>query len=129
MTVEHKHIIIRAGVNNPPRPDELVWMENWFRLLIEGIGMNLLMGPYVTYLNKEGNRGFTGTAIIETSHIAMHVWDEERPALMQLDVYTCGALDKDTIIRFLTSFEPQDVQYVILDRKDEIAFEKQVETE
>ena len=32
-------------------------------------------------------------AIIETSHIAMHIWDEPKPALMQFDVYSCGEFD------------------------------------
>ena len=27
----------------------------------------------------EGNRGITGIAVIETSHIAIHVWDEFNP--------------------------------------------------
>ena len=33
-----------------------------------------------------GNKGLTAFAIIETSHIAMHIWDEP-VALLQLDVY------------------------------------------
>ena len=28
-----------------------------------------------------GNRGITAVAIIETSHITMHIWDEPNPAL------------------------------------------------
>ena len=48
------------------------------------------MGPYVKYCTMEGNRGFTGIAVIETSHNAIHVWDEPVPALMQIDVYSCA---------------------------------------
>ena len=33
------------------------------------------MGLYVKYCKMEGNRGITGIAVIETSHIAIHVWD------------------------------------------------------
>jgi S-adenosylmethionine/arginine decarboxylase-like enzyme len=49
--------------------------------------MKVFMGPYVKYCNMPGNRGITAIAIIETSHIAMHIWDEPKPALMQMDVY------------------------------------------
>jgi len=37
-----------------------------------------------------GNQGLTSVTIIETSHIAVHVWDEVSPALMQMDVYSCA---------------------------------------
>ena len=48
-----------------------------------------------------GNRGVTAFAIIETSHIAMHIWDEPNPALVQLDVYTCapGTRTSSTFLR------------------------------
>ena len=38
--------------------------------------MKLLAGPYTTYVNEEGNKGMTFVAIIETNHIALHIWDE-----------------------------------------------------
>jgi hypothetical protein len=31
-----------------------------------------MMGPYVKYSDMPGNRGITGGAIIETSHVVMH---------------------------------------------------------
>ena len=55
--------------------------------------------------------------IIETSHIAMHVWDEPSPALIQLDVYTCGSLDINIIFEELKQFEPVKVEYKYLDRE------------
>ncbi len=57
--------------------------------------MNVLSGPHVAHVDTPGNRGLTGVAIIETSHVAVHIWDEASPALVQLDFYTCGTLDKD----------------------------------
>jgi len=87
----HKHLIIRAEINNPPMSVEL--LTEWFKGLIDSIGMKLMMGPYVAYCDMPGNRGITGIAVIETSHIAMHVWDEPNPALMQLDVYSCAEFD------------------------------------
>jgi S-adenosylmethionine/arginine decarboxylase-like enzyme len=47
--------------------------------------MKILIGPIAKYLDVPGNRGLTVAAIIETSHIVMHCWDECSPGLMQLD--------------------------------------------
>lgn len=115
--IEHKHLIIRAEINNPPGPDKEAYMEDWFRSLVETIGMNILKGPYVTYLDKEGNRGFTGVCIIETSHLAMHIWDESKPSIMQLDVYTCGSLDINVVFAKLLEFVPTKIEYKFLDRE------------
>jgi S-adenosylmethionine/arginine decarboxylase-like enzyme len=120
MIIEHKHVIIRADIKSPPGADELGYMRDWFTKLIANIGMKVLKGPYVHYLDKAGNRGFTGIAIIETSHIAMHVWDEDSPGLMQLDVYTCADLDVSKVIAAMQEFEPTSVEYIFLDRKNKL---------
>jgi S-adenosylmethionine/arginine decarboxylase-like enzyme len=86
--------------------------------LIETIGMKLMMGPYAKYLDVKGNRGLTCVAIIETSHIALHVWDEDDPALMQLDVYTCGNLDPYDVVNAIQPFEPVKVEMKYLDREN-----------
>jgi S-adenosylmethionine/arginine decarboxylase-like enzyme len=65
----------------------------------------------------EGNRGLTAFAIIETSHIAMHIWDEVSPALCQLDVYTCSEMDPNQVLPFLEVMEPTKVEYKFLDRE------------
>lgn len=115
MAVFHKHLIIRAEVNNPPMTETntKVWMSE----LIDKIDMKLLMGPYAKYLDVKGNRGITCVAIIETSHCALHVWDEEKPALMQLDVYTCGNLDPYDVVDAIQQFEPIKVEMKYLDRE------------
>lgn len=118
MPLEHKHLIVRAEVNNPPTSEPLAiqWVSN----LVDRIGMKILMGPYAKYLDVSGNRGLTVVTIIETSHIAMHVWDEISPALLQLDVYTCGSLDPNLILEALQQFEPVKVEYKYLDREHEL---------
>ena len=91
----HKHLIIRAEANKVPTDEEQ--LTEWLKEFIDSIHMKILMGPYVKYCNVEGNRGITGIAVIETSHIAIHVWDEPNPALMQIDVYSCAEFDVDQI--------------------------------
>lgn len=112
--IEHKHLIVRATVKNPPYVQTLL---RWFPRLIKDLGMKLLSGPHVEYVNVTGNRGVTGVCIIETSHVAMHVWDEQKPALMQLDVYTCGSLDPKTVFDAIETFEPESIEFKYLDRE------------
>ena len=80
-----------------------------------------MMGPYVKYSHMVGNRGITGAAIIETSHIVMHVWDEVSPALIQFDVYSCGELDPKVICDKITKdFVIEKLSYKFLDRENDL---------
>lgn len=117
MIIQHKHIIINALVEAPPHKAQTADMANWFKRLIDNLGMKLLSGPHVEYCDMEGNKGFTGVAIIETSHIALHVWDEETPAVVRLDVYTCGDLDPAVVFTALDEFKPVSVVYRMFDRE------------
>jgi S-adenosylmethionine/arginine decarboxylase-like enzyme len=115
--IQHKHLIVRAEVAAAPAESERDWLAQWFRQLIAALDMKLLSGPHIAYVDKPGNRGITAVAIIETSHIALHVWDEQSPALMQLDVYTCGALDVETVLERLDCFQPVKIETKFLDRE------------
>lgn len=113
--LEHKHLIVRAEILNPPTSTNDInkWMSN----LVDTINMKILMGPYSVYSDMVGNRGLTAVTIIETSHLALHVWDECNPALMQLDVYTCSSLDKNLVFDAIKVFEPVDIAYKFIDRE------------
>ena len=113
--LEHKHLIIRAEVSNPPTDE--AWLHNWLNTLVEKIGMKVCRGPITAYVDMPGNEGLTGVVVIETSHIAIHVWDSVDPALVQLDVYTCSTLDKDIIFKELEQWNPTKVEYKYLDRE------------
>ena len=112
----HKHLIIRAEANKVPTDEEQ--LTEWLKEFIDSIHMKILMGPYVKYCKMEGNRGITGIAVIETSHIAIHVWDEPNPALMQIDVYSCAEFDVDTIANKIKSdFDVVKLDYKYLNRE------------
>lgn len=113
--LEHKHLIVRAELQEPPK--SVVAITEWMRELVDKIGMNILMGPYAVYSDMVGNQGLTAVTIIETSHIALHVWDEVDPALMQLDVYTCSALNIEDVFRAIEPFGPVKVEYKYIDRE------------
>tara|TARA_B100000941_G_scaffold290462_1_gene272550 strand:- start:2838 stop:3203 length:366 start_codon:yes stop_codon:yes gene_type:complete len=112
--LQHKHLIVRSEITNPPTGEDQI--VGWAKKLIEDIGMKIMMGPYAKYCNMQGNRGITCVTIIETSHVAIHVWDEQSPALLQLDVYTCSDLNKELVFDALKQFDPVKTDYKYLDR-------------
>jgi S-adenosylmethionine/arginine decarboxylase-like enzyme len=116
--MKHKHLIVRAEVSNPPRYEENI--VDWTKNLIRDIGMKIMMGPYAKYCTLEGNKGYTCITVIETSHVAIHIWDEPSPKLIQLDVYTCSDLDINTIFDALEKFDPVKIDYKYLDRESNL---------
>ncbi|QDU72876.1 S-adenosylmethionine decarboxylase [Mucisphaera calidilacus] len=116
--LEHKHLIIRADVVRPPRGVEATLA--WFTALVGKIGMKLVdlpNNPNCFYMDTPGNRGLTCVGIIETSHIALHAWDEDEPGMVQLDVYSCKDFDPEDVLDHLAEFEPTRVVYKHLDRE------------
>lgn len=115
--IQHKHLIVRAEVNSPPPADQKDLVRDDIVQLVSDLGMKILSGPHVEYVNVPGNAGMTAVCIIETSHIAMHVWDEVEPALLQLDVYSCSSLDEQIVFDWLEFFDPVRIEYKYLDRE------------
>ena len=112
----HKPLIIRAEAIRVPTDEEQ--LTEWLKELTDLIGMKILMGPSVKYCTMEGNRGITGIAVIETSHITIHVWDEPNPALMQIDVYSCAEFDPYKIAeKIKQDFDVVKIDYKYLNRE------------
>tara|TARA_B100000586_G_C19840185_1_gene314212 strand:+ start:89 stop:469 length:381 start_codon:yes stop_codon:yes gene_type:complete len=115
---EHKHLIIRAEVNRPITSEKE--LKQWLRKLVKKIDMKIIKGPYTAYVSKEGNRGITGVVMIETSHIAIHVWDETNPALVQCDVYSCANFSSNEVLAEFVNMEIVKIDHMMLDRGDAI---------
>ena len=121
MTQQHKHLIVRADIGWCPQEENLNIISDWIRSLIKKIDMKLLAGPYTTYVNEKGNKGMTSVAIIETSHIALHIWDEVSPGLMQLDVYSCADFNPpDVFDKVNELFQTIKMEYKFLDREKKL---------
>ena len=115
---KHKHLIIRAEVNRPLKGEKET--KQWLRKLVKKIDMKIIKGPFAGYVTKEGNRGITGVVMIETSHIAIHVWDETLPALVQCDVYSCAEFSSNEVLAEFIDMEVVKMDHIMLDRADEI---------
>ena len=101
-------------MNHPPRSEKDV--KKLLRKITKKIDMKILKGPYAGYVTKEGNRGVTGIVIIETSHIAIHVWDEPTPALVQADVYSCAEFSTTEVLSEFVPMGVEKIDKVLLDR-------------
>ena len=115
---KHKHLIIREVVNRPITSEKEI--KKWLRNLVKKIDMNIIKGPYASYVSKEGNRGITAIVMIETSHIAIHVWDETSPALVQCDVYSCAEFSSNEVLIEFATMEPTKIEHMLLDRAEDI---------
>jgi S-adenosylmethionine/arginine decarboxylase-like enzyme len=102
MAVKHLQQIIIGEITKPPTDVEVV--KQFMRDLVESIGMKRLIEPQAVYVEVAGNKGMTSCVLIETSHIAWHVWDEQSPSLLQFDLYTCGNLDPEQVLGIVTDF-------------------------
>lgn len=115
MGIIHKHIILRIEAENPPTETEL---KDWMIGLVDKIGMKILAGPISANVDYMiGNNGPTCVVVIETSHMACHVWTDVSPALVQLDVYTCGTFDPHAVLESIKDWKPVKVEYKYLDRE------------
>ena len=115
--VVHKHLIIRAEVQKPIVDPKVA--IDWMKRLIEGIGMKITEhgGPHCDYVNQPGNCGIAAVAIIETSHVGLHIWDQDDPKLVQFDVYSCSDFKVHDILPFINEMEPDKIWYKFLDRE------------
>jgi S-adenosylmethionine/arginine decarboxylase-like enzyme len=112
----HNQLLVNGYSDNPPVNEAFIskWMEN----LVEEIGMKIIKGPFTAYVTKEGNRGLTAIVMIETSHIALHVWDETNPGMIQFDLYTCSTLPVGLVIKSLEdNLGLKDYKHMVIERE------------
>ena len=115
--MQHKHLIVKAKIENPPQRNDVGIMESWLIRFVKSNGMQIQRKPILSYVLDRGNRGLTGCCLIKTSHVSFHVWDEQDPALIQFDFYTCGELDVSNTMDWLhNQFKLISWEYMILDR-------------
>lgn len=118
----HKHLLVNAKVKNPINTEQqgIDFLTN----LVDRIDMKIIKGPFASYVDKAGNKGLTAIVMIETSHIAFHIWDEQDPGLVQFDLYTCGKLELDKVMSvFKETFDVVSMDYQLFDRENGFVLE------
>ena len=85
--LEHKHLIIKGTMSQAVTVSEV---DQWLKDLVNLLDMELInvfdANPTVAEISGE-NGGVTGCALITTSHIVLHTWNNSLD--FQLDVYSC----------------------------------------
>ena len=112
----HQHVLIKAHVTTPPRSEDS--LNQWLRDLVLAVGMQVCLEPHSIYVSQPGNEGLTGNIGLETSHAAIHIWDEQSPALVQMDLYSCREFSNETVLELLNKFGGIDYELMTIDRNE-----------
>lgn len=113
----HKHYTFSALVRNPLLEQAIAttdmlhsdineqhteMLKNFLKVLATDIlDMKIVAGPVGAFVYDDGNVGPTAAVCISTSHLACHIWSEEKPARVELDVYSCKDFNVADVLRHL----------------------------
>jgi S-adenosylmethionine/arginine decarboxylase-like enzyme len=114
----HLHLLVKGYLKSPPQTEKV--LNIWFTQLVDNVGMKVVAGPTSVYVNEPGNEGITGTVTLATSHASIHVWDADRPAMFQFDLYSCSCFTAEEVLDELnTWFTLDSANWIMLDRNGE----------
>lgn len=114
----HLHLLVKGYITNPPQSEEI--LNQWFRELVNKVGMVVVAGPTSVYVNETGNEGITGTVTLATSHASIHVWDAQQPAMFQFDLYSCSDFTPDQVLNHINEhFNLQSAIWQFIDRNND----------
>lgn len=94
MALEHKHLIVRGVMVAPLTEAEVLDLLNHLVNVVDMELMKLPNNPNVGFQPGE-NCGVTGVAIITTSHMVLHTWDDTND--FQFDLYSCKMYDPKSV--------------------------------
>jgi S-adenosylmethionine/arginine decarboxylase-like enzyme len=112
----HQHLLMKVWLNKPPQ--EVGVLNEWFKILVHKVGMEVVAGPTSVYVDHPGNEGLTGTVTLATSHASIHIWDQEAPAMAQFDIYSCKSFSLATVIEQFEQWEIVKCERVMIDRNE-----------
>ena len=120
--LNHKHVIFKCDMDQPPQTELQVY--RWIEAIVENIEMKIFLGPYVKRCETEGNEGLTGICVIETSHLAMHVWDGCPQPYAQIDLYSCKDFNYGVVVDSLkVLYGAKNFEILELDRNNNLKIE------
>jgi hypothetical protein len=111
----HLHLLVKGYISNPPKTEEI--LNNWFKELVNKVGMVVVAGPTSVYVNESGNEGITGTVTLATSHASIHVWDALELPMFQFDLYSCSDFTPKQVLEHINEhFQLQSATWQFIDR-------------
>ncbi len=111
----HLHLLVKGYLKSPPKNEKI--LNIFFSELVRSVGMKVVAGPTSVYVSEPGNEGMTGTVTLATSHASIHVWDAEKPAMFQFDLYSCSHFTAKQVFNELDEwFGLESAYYQFIDR-------------
>jgi S-adenosylmethionine/arginine decarboxylase-like enzyme len=102
-------------MKTPPKTEKV--LNIWFTQLVNNVGMKVVAGPTSVYVDEPGNEGITGTVTLATSHASIHVWDAEKPAMFQFDLYSCSDYTPQQVLKHIDEwFGLESATWQFIDR-------------
>jgi S-adenosylmethionine/arginine decarboxylase-like enzyme len=115
----HLHLVVRALIKDAPEASEDFRIKCFLHDLVARVRMKVLAPASVAYCDEEGNVGWTGVILLTTSHSTIHIWNNPKPELseLQFDIYSCAPYTAEEVIDFISSrFDVAELQWKYLDR-------------
>jgi hypothetical protein len=103
-------------------------MDSWMSNLIEEINKRIreiyiepIIDPISSYVDKDGVKGITTVAIVESGYIALRMWEKEDDvSSIHLDILLSSPLPVLTVLESMADgLGMYDGIYMLLDRKDD----------
>lgn len=95
--------------------------ENFLRAVLNQyptrIGMRMVGPVELRYIetNNPSDDGYSGFAIIATSHVSLHAWAPY--GMVNIDIFSCEAFEVAEVVAFACSmFETKDVELHVVER-------------
>ena len=111
----HLHLLVKGYMKTPPKTEKV--LNIWFTQLVNNVGMKVVAGPTSVYVDEPGNEGITGTVTLATSHASIHVWDAEKPAMFQFDLYSCSDYTPQQVLKHIDEwFGLESATWQFIDR-------------
>ena len=118
--------MVNGLTKNPPRDESMIvpWLNSLIEeinIKVEEINIKPVMEPIYSYIDKDGVRGLTSTAIVETGYIALRTWEKEDDiSSIHLDMLLSSPIPTFLVLYSIEEFFGMyDGVYMLLDRKDD----------
>jgi hypothetical protein len=122
----YTHLTLNGSTKTTLKDTSL--MDSWMSNLIEEINKRIreiyiepVVDPISSYVDKDGVKGITAVAIVESGYIALRIWEkEDDTSSIHLDILLSSPLPVLTVIDSLVyGLGMYDGIYMLLDRKDD----------
>lgn len=139
-SIQHHHLLLRMELETCPEKKDKREVTDIMESMLNDLNMKALSKPHIYYVTTPHcNEGLTAIIPIQTSHLAFHFWkypdadilhNDRSRCLLELDIYTCGALSMkhvQDVVAHLTPYRPTHADLHLFNRKTSLQTVKQLQ--